>query len=240
MTFCCCPPNLYNVKCDHILHKDPNESSNEFFKKVYDQINIVESHAKEFTFEEKEQMIKSGNIDNLFNDHNPFIGYKIACEGYYLDYYVKDPIEDISAKVARQGYGLEELIHDSSSLVRKAVANHSYGLDILKDDSDPFVRAEVAKMGYNTDVFTKDESEYVRMEVAALGFDLDKLLHDKSNLVKSNIIKHGYGLDVLIKDKNSMIVCECKQWLCNHNMSIEYYIMQTKTTGSYEWVKNLK
>ena len=131
-----------------------------------------------------------------------------------FDVLINDKDWFVRWEVASQGYGLDKLINDSDVNVRVAVAEQGYGLNKLVNDEDPNVRVVVARQGYDLDKFVNDEDEFVRAAVASQGYSLDKLVNDENNMVseiaREFLINHDITIEEYIKNK---------EYWCNKTMS---------------------
>lgn len=121
MTYCSASDaNIGKGRCNHIIHQNKNENSNDFIKRV----------------EELKE-----NLDHKLNSGNKFDRIHAARNKYGLDKLINDEDVYVRVTVAQQGYGLDKLVNDEYSSIREAVAEQGYGLDKLVKDKDKYVRS---------------------------------------------------------------------------------------------------
>lgn len=103
---------------------------------------------------------------------------------------------------------------------------HGQCLEIYIEDEDWRIHHEVATRGYGLDKLIKDEDSMVREQVASKGYGLDILVNDEEALVRLEVATQGYGLDKLVADDDSFVRGCVKNYLQDHNLTLEEWIIQ--------------
>ena len=116
------------------------------------------------------------------------------------------------------------LVDSINEVMRGSAANRGWGLDKLINDESWFARRNVARQGYGLDKLINDESSGVRAEVAYQGYGLDILVNDPEWAVRLAVAEQGYGLDKLINDQDRNVRANVKEYLTDHNLTIEEWI----------------
>ena len=153
----CTAQNPGHGNCNHLIHKQPDETDNQFYERV-DKVNEVLAAVEEPLSEYKN--INSTKMLNLPDFDRLEISKEFVDENH--DILAKHPNSAIRALVAHYGYNLEELSNDSANHVRRTMARDGHYTDKFLHDTDTYTREEAIKYLKRSGKLDKNEIRNLR------------------------------------------------------------------------------
>lgn len=153
----CTAQNPGHGNCNHLIHKQPDETDNQFYERV-DKVNEVLAAVEEPLSEY--QRINSTKQALLPNFDRLEISKEFVDENH--DILAKHPNSAIRALVAHYGYNLEELSNDSVNHVRRTMARDGHYTDKFLHDTDTYTREEAIKYLKRSGKLDKNEIRNLR------------------------------------------------------------------------------
>ncbi len=153
----CTAQNPGHGNCNHIIHKQPDETDNQFYERV-DKVNEVLAAVEEPLSEYRN--INSTKMLNLPDFDRLEISKEFVDENH--DILAKHPNSAIRALVAHYGYNLEELSNDSANHVRRTMARDGHYTDKFLHDTDTYTREEAIKYLKRSGKLDKNEIRNLR------------------------------------------------------------------------------
>ena len=136
----CTAQNPGHGNCNHLIHKQPDETDNQFYERV-DKVNEVLAAVEEPLSEYRR--INSTKQALLPDFDRLEISKEFVDENH--DILAKHSNSAVRALVAHYGHNLEELSNDSANHVRRVMARDGYYTDKFLKDTDPYTREEAIK-----------------------------------------------------------------------------------------------
>lgn len=153
----CTAQNPGHGNCNHLIHKQPDETDNQFYERV-DKVNEVLAAVEEPLSEYRN--INSTKMLNLPDFDRLEIPKEFVDENH--DILAKHPNSAIRALVAHYGYNLEELSNDSANHVRRTMARDGHYTDKFLYDTDTYTREEAIKYLKRSGKLDKNEIRNLR------------------------------------------------------------------------------
>ena len=153
----CTAQNPGHGNCNHLIHKQPDETDNQFYERV-DKVNEVLAAVEEPLSEYRN--INSTKMLNLPDFDRLEISKEFVDENH--DILAKHPNSAIRALVAHYGYNLEELSNDSANHVRRTMARDGHYTDKFLHDTDTYTREEAIKYLKRSGKLDKNEIRNLR------------------------------------------------------------------------------
>lgn len=153
----CTAQNPGHGNCNHLIHKQPDETDNQFYERV-DKVNEVLAAVEEPLSEYRN--INSTKMLNLPDFDRLEISKEFVDENH--DILAKHPNSAIRALVAHYGYNLEELSNDSANHVRRTMARDGHYTDKFLHDTDTYTREEAIKYLKKSGKLDKNEIRNLR------------------------------------------------------------------------------
>lgn len=153
----CTAQNPGHGNCNHLIHKQPDETYNQFYERV-DKVNEVLAAVEEPLSEYRN--INSTKMLNLPDFDRLEISKEFVDENH--DILAKHPNSAIRALVAHYGYNLEELSNDSANHVRRTMARDGHYTDKFLHDTDTYTREEAIKYLKRSGKLDKNEIRNLR------------------------------------------------------------------------------
>ena len=153
----CTAQNPGHGNCNHLIHKQPDETDNQFYERV-DKVNEVLAAVEEPLSEYRN--INSTKMLNLPDFDRLEISKEFVDENH--DILAKHPNSAIRALVAHYGYNLEELSNDSTNHVRRTMARDGHYTDKFLHDTDTYTREEAIKYLKRSGKLDKNEIRNLR------------------------------------------------------------------------------
>lgn len=153
----CTAQNPGYGNCNHLIHKQPDETDNQFYERV-DKVNEVLAAVEEPLSEYRN--INSTKMLNLPDFDRLEISKEFVDENH--DILAKHPNSAIRALVAHYGYNLEELSNDSANHVRRTMARDGHYTDKFLHDTDTYTREEAIKYLKRSGKLDKNEIRNLR------------------------------------------------------------------------------
>lgn len=153
----CTAKNPGYGNCNHLIHKQPDETDNQFYERV-DKVNEVLAAVEEPLSEYRR--INSTKQALLPDFDRLEISKEFVDENH--DILAKHPNSVIRALVAHYGYNLEELSNDSANHVRRTMARDGHYTDKFLHDTDTYTREEAIKYLKRSGKLDKNEIRNLR------------------------------------------------------------------------------
>ena len=153
----CTAQNPGHGNCNHLIHKQPNETDNQFYERV-DKVNQVLAAVEEPLSEYRR--INSTKQALLPDFDRLEISKEFVDENH--DILAKHSNSAIRALVAHYGYNLEELSNDSANHVRRTMARDGHYTDKFLHDTDTYTREEAIKYLKRSGKLDKNEIRNLR------------------------------------------------------------------------------
>lgn len=153
----CTAQNPGHGNCNHLIHKQPDETDNQFYERV-DKVNEVLAAVEEPLSEYRR--INSTKQALLPDFDRLEISKEFVDENH--DILAKHPNSAIRALVAHYGYNLEELSNDSANHVRRTMARDGHYTDKFLHDTDTYTREEAIKYLKRSGKLDKNEIRNLR------------------------------------------------------------------------------
>lgn len=153
----CTAQNPGHGNCNHLIHKRPDETDNQFYERV-DKVNEVLAAVEEPLSEYRN--INSTKMLNIPDFDRLEISKEFVDENH--DILAKHPNSAIRALVAHYGHNLEELSNDSANHVRRTMARDGHYTDKFLHDTDTYTREEAIKYLKRSGKLNKDEIRNLR------------------------------------------------------------------------------
>lgn len=153
----CTAQNPGHGNCNHLIHKQPDETDNQFYERV-DKVNEVLAAVEEPLNEYRN--INSTKMLNLPDFDRLEISKEFVDENHNI--LAKHPNSAIRALVAHYGYNLEELSNDSANHVRRTMARDGHYTDKFLHDTDTYTREEAIKYLKRSGKLDKNEIRNLR------------------------------------------------------------------------------
>lgn len=153
----CTAQNPGHGNCNHLIHKRPDETDNQFYERV-DKVNEVLAAVEEPLSEYRN--INSTKMLNIPDFDRLEISKEFVDENH--DILAKHPNSAIRALVAHYGYNLEELSNDSANHVRRTMARDGHYTDKFLHDTDTYTREEAIKYLKRSGKLDKNEIRNLR------------------------------------------------------------------------------
>lgn len=153
----CTAQNSGHGNCNHLIHKQPDETDNQFYERV-DKVNEVLAAVEEPLSEYRN--INSTKMLNLPDFDRLEISKEFVDENH--DILAKHSNSAIRALVAHYGYNLEELSNDSANHVRRTIARDGHYTDKFLHDTDTYTREEAIKYLKRSGKLDKNEIRNLR------------------------------------------------------------------------------
>ena len=153
----CTAQNPGHGNCNHLIHKQPDETDNQFYERV-DKVNEVLAAVEEPLSEYRR--INSTKQALLPYFDRLEISKEFVDENH--DILAKHSNSAVRALVAHYGYNLEELSNDSANHVRRVMARDGHYTDKFLKDTDPYTREEAIKYLKRSGKLDKNEIRNLR------------------------------------------------------------------------------
>lgn len=153
----CTAQNPGHGNCNHLIHKQPDETDNQFYERV-DKVNEVLAAVEEPLSEYRR--INSTKQALLPDFDRLEISKEFVDENH--DILAKHPNSAIRALVAHYGYNLKELSNDSANHVRRTMARDGHYTDKFLHDTDTYTREEAIKYLKRSGKLDKNEIRNLR------------------------------------------------------------------------------
>ena len=153
----CTAQNPGHGNCNHLIHKQPDETDNQFYERV-DKVNEVLAAVEEPLSEYRR--INSTKQALLPDFDRLEISKEFVDENH--DILARHPNSAIRALVAHYGYNLEELSNDSANHVRRTMARDGHYTDKFLHDTDTYTREEAIKYLKRSGKLDKNEIRNLR------------------------------------------------------------------------------
>lgn len=153
----CTAQNPGHGNCNHLIHKQPDETDNQFYERV-DKVNEVLAAVEEPLSEYRR--INSTKQALLPDFDRLEISKEFVDENH--DILAKHPNSAIRALVAHYGHNLEELSNDSANHVRRTMARDGHYTDKFLHDTDTYTREEAIKYLKRSGKLDKNEIRNLR------------------------------------------------------------------------------
>lgn len=153
----CTAQNPWHGNCNHLIHKQPDETDNQFYERV-DKVNEVLAAVEEPLSEYRR--INSTKQALLPDFDRLEISKEFVDENH--DILAKHPNSAIRALVAHYGYNLKELFNDSANHVRRTMARDGHYTDKFLHDTDTYTREEAIKYLKRSGKLDKNEIRNLR------------------------------------------------------------------------------
>lgn len=153
----CTAQNPGHGNCNHLIHKQPDETDNQFYERV-DKVNEVLAAVEEPLSEYRR--INSTKQALLPDFDRLEISKEFVDENH--DILAKHSNSVVRALVAHYGYNLEELSNDSANHVRRTMARDGHYTDKFLHDTDIYTREEAIKYLKRSGKLDKNEIRNLR------------------------------------------------------------------------------
>ena len=153
----CTAQNPGHGNCNHLIHKQPDETDNQFYERV-DKVNEVLAAVEEPLSEYRR--INSTKQALLPDFDRLEISKEFVDENH--DILAKHSNSAVRALVAHYGYNLEELSNDSANHVRRTMARDGHYTDKFLHDTDTYTREEAIKYLKRSGKLDKNEIRNLR------------------------------------------------------------------------------
>lgn len=153
----CTAQNPGHGNCNHLTHKQPNETENQFYERV-DKVNQILAAVEEPLSEYRR--INSTKQALLPDFDRLEISKEFVDENH--DILAKHSNSAVRALVAHYGYNLEELSNDSANHVRRTMARDGHYTDKFLHDTDTYTREEAIKYLKRSGKLDKNEIRNLR------------------------------------------------------------------------------
>lgn len=153
----CTAQNPVHGNCNHLIHKQPNETENQFYERV-DKVNEVLAAVEELLSEYRR--INSTKQALLPDFDRLEISKEFVDENH--DILAKHSNSAVRALVAHYGHNLEEPSNDSANHIRRVMARDGYYTDKFLKDTDPYTREEAIKYLKRSGKLDKNEIRNLR------------------------------------------------------------------------------
>lgn len=153
----CTVQNPGHGNCNHLIHKQPDETNNQFYERV-DKVNEVLAAVEEPLSEYRR--INSTKQALLPDFDGLEISKEFVDENH--DILAKHSNSAVRALVAHYGYNLEELSNDSANHVRRTMARDGHYTDKFLHDTDTYTREEAIKYLKRSGKLDKNEIRNLR------------------------------------------------------------------------------